>query len=178
MTRITGTFLALKELKRPSVGSSTTEAAKRKSPVPESASESLLRIGRNCCGIAQARRVAPLVDGDAYYWSSVDPFTHDGYPEKLIEMSEAVHADGGLWVAPAAPGFDARLLGGQRAIERRDGETLRAELNAALQSSPDVIGLISWNEFSENSHIEPSQEHGNQYLDVIGEVLPIIPSPR
>jgi hypothetical protein len=124
------------------------------------------------------RRLSGLVDGNAYYWSSVNPFTHDGYPEKLIEMSDAIHADGGLWVAPAAPGFDARLVGGQRAIERRGGETLRAELNAALQSSPDVIGLISWNEFSENSHIEPSQEHGDQYLDVVAEVLPILPSLR
>jgi len=124
------------------------------------------------------QRLSGIVDGNAYYWSSVNPFTHDGYPEKLIEMSDAIHADGGLWVAPAAPGFDARLVGGQRAIERRGGETLRAELNAALQSSPDIIGLISWNEFSENSHIEPSQEHGDQYLEVIAEVLPILPSPR
>jgi hypothetical protein len=124
------------------------------------------------------QRLAGLVDGNAYYWSSVNPFTHEGYLEKLIAMSDAVHADGGLWVAPAAPGFDARLVGGSRAIDRRDGETLRAELNAALKSSPDAIGLISWNEFSENSHIEPSQEHGDQYLEVIAEILPILPYPQ
>ena len=124
------------------------------------------------------QRLAGLVDGDAYYWSSVNPFTHEGYIEKLIAMSDAIHADGGLWIAPAAPGFDARLLGGSRAIDRRDGETLRTQLNAALKSSPDAIGLISWNEFSENSHIEPSQEHGDQYLEVVAEMLPIMPFPR
>src|SRR5215208_13008 len=91
------------------------------------------------------QRLSGLVDGNAYYWSSVNPDTHPSYPEKLVEMSEAVHANGGLWIAPAAPGFDARLVGGTRAIERKEGETLRIQLNAALQSSPDVVGLISWN---------------------------------
>ena len=124
------------------------------------------------------QRLSGLVDGDAYYWSSVNPYTHEGYLEKLVAMSDAIHATGGLWIAPAAPGFDARLIGGSRAIDRRDGETLRAELNVALQSSPDAIGLISWNEFSENSHIEPSQEHGDHYLEVIAEILPIMPHPR
>lgn len=28
-----------------------------------------------------------------------------------------------------------------------------------------MLGLISWNEFSENSHVEPSVEHGTQALD-------------
>jgi hypothetical protein len=124
------------------------------------------------------QRLSGLVDGNAYYWSSVNPDTHPSYPEKLVEMSEAVHANGGLWIAPAAPGFDARLVGGTRAIERKEGETLRIQLNAALQSSPDVVGLISWNEFSENSHIEPSQDHGHRYLEVIDEILPATPSPR
>jgi hypothetical protein len=27
--------------------------------------------------------------------------------------------------------------------------------------------LISWNEFSENSYIEPSQKYGRRYLDVL-----------
>jgi Glycosyl hydrolase family 99 len=121
------------------------------------------------------QRLSGLVDGDAYYWSSVNPYTHQGYREKLIAMSEAIQEAGGLWVAPAAPGFDARLVGGSKAIDRRNGETLRKELNTALQSSPDIIGLISWNEFSENSHIEPSQEYGRQYLEVIDEILPIMP---
>ncbi len=116
------------------------------------------------------RRVRHLVDGNAYYWSSVDPETYPGYEEKLQEMGEAVHADGGLWIAPAAPGFDARLIGGTRVVERKDGETLKRELEAALSSSPDAIGLISWNEFSENSHIEPSEKYGARYLEVLAQI--------
>ena len=66
------------------------------------------------------QRLSGIVDGDAYYWSSVDPDTHPGYLEKLAAMSDAVHQDGGLWVAPAAPGFDAgELVGGERVIYRK-----------------------------------------------------------
>jgi hypothetical protein len=124
------------------------------------------------------QRVAQLVDGDAYYWSSVNPDTHRGYAEKLIAMGEAVHENGGLWVAPAAPGYDSRLLGGTTVIDRKEGETLRTEMETALGSAPDVIGLISWNEFSENSHIEPSENHGDRYLEVLAETRRITPSPK
>jgi hypothetical protein len=124
------------------------------------------------------QRLSSMVDGDAYYWSSVDPDTHPGYREKLVKMSDAVHADGGLWVAPAAPGFDARLVGGERVVDRESGDTLQTQLRAALQSLPDAIGLISWNEFSENSHVEPSQDHGHRYLELLSEILPVTPPFR
>ena len=117
------------------------------------------------------RRVADLVDGDAYYWSSVNPRTFPKYPQKLLEMGAAVHAHRGLWIAPAAPGFNARRIGGRSVVPRRDGQTLREEMNGALASSPDAIGLISWNEFSENSHVEPSRKYGLRYLRVLADIL-------
>ncbi len=109
-------------------------------------------------------RVARYVDGNAYYWSSVDPQEHGGYEERLDAMASSVHESGGLWIAPFAPGFDARLVGGTREVPRRDGETLRTEYNAAVSSSPDALGLISWNEFSENTHVEPSERNGDSAL--------------
>jgi hypothetical protein len=115
-------------------------------------------------------RLADLVDGDAYYWSSVNPDTFPGYAEKLAGMSTAVHARGGLWIAPASPGFDARLIGGKTVVDRKNGQTLQTQFNTALQSSPDAIGLISWNEFSENSHIEPSEQYGRRYLNVLAKI--------
>jgi Glycosyl hydrolase family 71 len=113
------------------------------------------------------QRLADLVDGNAYYWSSADPLRTPGYQAKLDEFSAAVHGAGGVWIAPAAAGFDARLIGGRRVIDRRDGETLKSALNAAVASSPDAIGIISWNEFSENSHIEPSRVFGDQSLRTV-----------
>jgi hypothetical protein len=116
-------------------------------------------------------RLADSVDGNAYYWSSVDPDKDRGFAEKLRAMGQAVHAHGGLWIAPAAVGFDARLIGGTRVVDREDGATLRREMDAAMASSPDAVGLISWNEFTENSHIEPSQNFGGRYLTVLSDIL-------
>ena len=134
----------------------------------------LLGTERNVDGYL---RLADDVDGNAYYWSSVNPETFPGYQEKLDEMSAVIHERGGLWIAPAAPGFDARLIGGTREVLRKDGETLQVQLQVAFNSGPDAIGLISWNEFSENSHIEPSQNFGMRYLEVLADfnevVLPV-----
>jgi Glycosyl hydrolase family 99 len=116
------------------------------------------------------RRIADVTDGDAYYWSSVNVDTHPTYPYKLESMASAIRADGKIWIAPFAPGFDARDVNGTQVIERKDGDTLRIQYRSALQSSPDALGLISWNEFSENTHIEPSEKHGERYLDVMREL--------
>lgn len=115
-------------------------------------------------------RVARSFDGDAYYWSSVDPWTNGGYKAKLNAMSSAVHQMGGLWIAPFAPGFDARMVGGRREVLRRSDETLRVEYNAAVSSSPDALGLISWNEFSENTQVEPSEKYGDAALTALAHI--------
>jgi hypothetical protein len=114
---------------------------------------------------------AGVVDGDAYYWSSANPDTYPDQAGKLRAMSAAVDDHHGLWVAPAAPGFDARGVGGRTVVPRKDGRTLRRELAAALSSRPDMVGVISWNEFSENSQVEPSTVHGDTALRVLADVL-------
>lgn len=130
--------------------------------------------------VAGYRRIADVTDGDAYYWSSVNPATNANYAEKLNAISAAVHADAKYWIAPFAPGFDARLVGGTKSVPREDGRTLRTEYATALRSSPDALGLISWNEFSENTYVEPSKDFGHRYLDVLAELrqtqAPVPPS--
>ncbi|WP_392544391.1 hypothetical protein [Oryzobacter telluris] len=116
--------------------------------------------------LKEYERASSVFEGNAYYWSSVDP-EKSWYPTKLAEMGAAVHATGGLWIAPAAPGFDARLVGGKTVVPRRDGRTLALELDAAVGSRADAIGLISWNEFTENSHVEPSRLYGSTALKVL-----------
>jgi len=127
----------------------------------------ILASERNVAGY---RRLAGVVDGDAYYWASVNPRTYPDQGAKLRELGRAVHAGGGIWIPSAAPGFDARLVGGTSVVQRRGGDTLREELDAAASSDPDALGLISWNEFSENTHIEPSLRHRSRYLDVVADV--------
>ena len=82
------------------------------------------------------RRVADLVDGNAYYWSSVNPNTYPGLSARSSRRWEAPFTSGGgLWIAPAAPGFDARLVGGttrRAAPGRRRPSAAQLDAAAAL----------------------------------------------
>ncbi len=135
------------------------------------------RVGKDVVLLASARNVqeysaiAPYVDGDAYYWSSLDPSRDIHAADDLAALGEAVHSTGGLWIPSAAPGFDATLLGGHRVVPRNNGQTLRDEWSLAVGSSPDAVGIISWNEFSENTAIEPSRNYGNQSLRTLADIL-------
>ena len=125
--------------------------------------------------VAGFQRIAQWTDGDAYYWSSVNPETNSGYAGKLDDMGQAIHADQKYWVTPFAAGFDARLVGGTQQVGRKNGQTMRAEYATALGSSPDMLGLISWNEFSENTYIEPSQKYGDQFLQLLAQLRLAVP---
>ena len=130
------------------------------------APDKLLLLGSERSAADYAPR-AGLFDGDAYYWSSADPLTTPGYQKRLTQLSAAVRAGHGLWLAPAAVGFDARLNGGTSTVDRRDGATLTAAWADALATGPDGVALISWNEYTENSYVEPSQNYGDRYLRVL-----------
>jgi len=120
--------------------------------------------------VAGYERVADIVDGEAYYWSSADPDS-PATAAKLMAMGKAVHAHHGLWIAPAASGFDGRTLGGSRVIDRKNGQTLVHSLSNAFASSPDGVGLISWNEWSENTYIESGQKYGDRELTILRNYL-------
>ena len=63
------------------------------------------------------------------------------------------------------------MIGGDTVVERNNGDTLRRQFQTATTSGPDALGIISWNEYSENSYIEPSRNYGTQYLDILTELL-------
>ena len=90
---------------------------------------------------------------------------------KLTALGAAVHAHHGLWFAPAASGYDGRDLGGSRVIGRNNGLTLQHSLDTAYQSSPDAVAVISWNEWSENTYIEPGAQYGDRELVVLKAYL-------
>ncbi len=113
--------------------------------------------------VAGYERVARLVDGLAYYWSSADPGSAMTQT-KMTAMAAAVHRHRGVWLAPAAAGYDGRTLGGTRVIERADGRTLIRSLENAYASAPDGVALISWNEWSENTYVEPGEKYGQREL--------------
>jgi hypothetical protein len=110
--------------------------------------------------VAEYQRLAAFTDGDAYYWSSVDLATDTNAAAKLNAMGAAVHASHGIWIPSFSPGYNSTLIGGHIIVPRAGGATLRAEYATAAASSPDILGLISWNEWTENTNVEPSASSG------------------
>jgi hypothetical protein len=75
-------------------------------------------------------------------------------------------------VASAFPGFhdiykEAGVGPGYGYLDARQGETLRFTLQAALKSDPEVIQLVTWNDYGEGTNIEPTAEYGYQYLEIV-----------
>ena len=79
--------------------------------------------------------LAGIVEGEMYYWASVNPSTMERYQAKLHSMADATRESGGLWIAPVAPGFDARQVGGTSEVPRLGGATLRTEWQAAINTN-------------------------------------------
>jgi hypothetical protein len=76
-----------------------------------------------------------------------------------------------IWAATVQPGYDERLIPGRSGLvqDREDGAFYRRTFDAALASDPDWIFVSTWNEWWENTHIEPSAQYGDQYLELTRE---------
>ncbi|MBN1583020.1 MAG: hypothetical protein JXA89_20090 [Anaerolineae bacterium] len=77
-------------------------------------------------------------------------------------------------VAGAFPGFqdiyqETGISTESRYLDPRGGETFRYTLQMALDQIPDVIQLITWNDYGESTSIEPTEEFGYQYLEMVQE---------
>lgn len=117
--------------------------------------------------VVDYERTAAFVNGNAYYWSSVNIDTNTQWEPKLRDFAVAVHAHAGIWICPFEPGYNATLIGGTTVIPRGNGDTLTRQLAGVRRNDNEFAGLISWNEFSENTYVEPSLTYGTQYIDLL-----------
>jgi hypothetical protein len=73
-----------------------------------------------------------------------------------------------VWAATVSPGYDDRALVAAdsrtpRVSDRESGAYYDAQWRAALQAGADWVVVTSWNEWWENTHIEPSVRYGDFY---------------
>jgi hypothetical protein len=87
-----------------------------------------------------------------------------------------------FWAATVSPGFDNTPIingipylapeGYQLDItERKDGQTYKDMFTKAIEYKADWIIVTSWNEWQENSQIEPSQYYNDTYIKLTAEYL-------
>ena len=121
---------------------------------------------------------ARYLDGDAYYWSSQNPYQNPQSFEQLQDLSNRIHSeknpDGSTktYLAPIIPGYNAQLLTGSATCVPRDGgQTLSELYHGNLTSNPDGWDVISWNEITEGSYIVPLTRYGPLYTDKLKSVI-------
>jgi hypothetical protein len=73
-----------------------------------------------------------------------------------------------LWVAPVTPGFNDSLLANRPAhyvVDRSNGSVYDEQWRTAIDTGADWVIVTSWNEWWENTEIEPSERYGRAYLE-------------
>ena len=94
------------------------------------------------------------------------------------EKNQALQNGASMYIPTIHPGWDESKIAARDGRpnptspkSRAGGQFLRYSFNGAAFIRPDVILIVSWNEFMENSHIEPSTLYGTQSLDVLGPLV-------
>jgi hypothetical protein len=80
-----------------------------------------------------------------------------------------------LWIGTVMPGFDERNLSDRgpnpRFIDRTNGAYFTGQLDDVFKNSPQWVLVDTWNEWYENTYIEPSVNYGDQYLQIAARYL-------
>ncbi len=94
--------------------------------------------------------------------------------------SESAAGNMGLRIVTCSPGYDDSHLedpersgSPYREVSRDNGETYRATMDFALSldPAPHQVLISTWNEYHENTHVEPSLRYGSQYLDMTKDFI-------
>jgi hypothetical protein len=125
-----------------------------------------------------SRSRARYLAGDAYYWSSQNPYDNPQSFGQLAALARRVRSGPRnpngtrkIWIAPFAPGFDTELAGGSSCVPRMGTHTLRRLFDGNLRTHPSDWALISWNEITEATYVMPLRRYGRQSLDMLHTIV-------
>ncbi|MBV9463613.1 MAG: discoidin domain-containing protein [Verrucomicrobiae bacterium] len=94
---------------------------------------------------------------------------HDWIGKTAGELKAKKRLD--LFIPGVSPGFDSSGVSGwsdgqtHPIIDRENGEYYVKQWDRAIGLKPELVQIITWNDFQEGSVIEPTFQFGNQYLD-------------
>jgi len=134
--------------------------------------------GRRATWIAEGTRDCPLCGGVMDGMYAFNMAWSNGNARMYTRDRDAVLGAGGTAYVPTIhPGWDESLVARRDGRpnpttprDREGGDFLRRLWSAAGATGSDIRLIVSWNEFIENSHIEPSDQYGSTYLDVVREL--------
>jgi hypothetical protein len=90
-------------------------------------------------------------------------------------MSKTYGAGGTFYTPTVMPGWDESRISGRTnptaAQNRDDNQFLINSWNGAISSGADTLLIVSWNEYLENSYIEPSQKLGTAAIDTLRPLI-------
>jgi hypothetical protein len=97
----------------------------------------------------------------------------DNVAGTLSSWGDRTRSLGGLWVGTAMPGWDNTYTQQSEKYvrERQDGAFYRESFAGAAASGPSMILITSWNEWWEGTHIEPSSNYGDFYLNLTRDLI-------
>jgi hypothetical protein len=132
--------------------------------------------GRQLFVVADSVDPGALELADSLYTFGGNLFAADiqRYSQRHSLMTRSFHLLGAdrarqrLGIVTVSPGYDESGLRDRSAphlvVDRQGGEYYVAQWRAAVDSGADWVLVSTWNEWWENTHIEPSQRYGESYL--------------
>ncbi|MDQ8193916.1 hypothetical protein QEH59_05740 [Coraliomargarita sp. SDUM461004] len=104
-----------------------------------------------------------------YVWWTQDVTYLEDFADYSRSMVDSGQLD--FFMNMIAPGFDDSGVDGwghgTRALPREGLSTLRDTFERSARGAPEVIQLVTWNDFNEGTALEPTVSDGFQYLDAL-----------
>ncbi|MBL8993379.1 MAG: hypothetical protein JNM63_08570 [Spirochaetia bacterium] len=110
----------------------------------------------------------PTLQG-AYLWWTMDPDWIDRFTKQAVELKKAGNLE--YFISMICPGFDDTGVwgwgGGPRKVDRCGLSILRDTMDRSLAGDPELVQIVTWNDFEEGTVVEPTRDFGYWYLDAI-----------
>ncbi len=107
--------------------------------------------------------------GAAYLWFSANPERMQSFARQAAAMVSNHQLQ--FWMSMVSPGFDDTGVWGwgnkPRVTPRHDLDTLKLTFDSAFGGDPELIQIVTWNDFNEDTVVEPTREEGFADLDAL-----------